>query len=96
MIAVQIGPPQVRVLLAVFPRGNPADSGREKITEINRIVARLDDQPHVFCLDIGAKFLDGGGYFLPGTFRPDNLHPASKGYDIWGAAVKDKVAELIK
>ena len=84
------------LLLAIFPRGNPGDSVRDKIAEINRIIARLDDQRHVFYLDIGAKFLDASGAFLPDTFRPDNLHPVAKGYDIWGAAVKDKLAELMK
>jgi lysophospholipase L1-like esterase len=89
--------PQAKILLlAVFPRGVPGDSVRGKIAEINRIIAKMDDQRHVFYLDIGAKFLDEKGYFLPGTFRPDNLHPVAKGYDIWGAAVKDKLAELMK
>jgi lysophospholipase L1-like esterase len=69
---------------------------RDKIAEINRLISRLDDQRNVFYLDIGAKFLDERGYFLPEAFRPDNLHPAAKGYDIWGAAVKDKLAELMK
>ncbi len=32
----------------------------------------------------------------PDAFRPDNLHPLAKGYDIWGAAVKDKLAQLMK
>ena len=84
------------LLLAVFPRGVPGDSVRDKISEINRTIARLDDRQHVFYLDIGAKFLDDKGYFLPDSFRPDNLHPVAKGYDIWGAAVKDKLAELMK
>ena len=69
---------------------------RDKIAEANRIIARLDDQRHVFYLDIGAKFLDDKGYFLPDTFRPDNLHPQAKGYEIWGEAVKDTLAELLK
>jgi lysophospholipase L1-like esterase len=84
------------LLLGVFPRGLPGDSVRDKIAEINRIIARLDDQRHVFYMDIGSKFLDENGKFLPDTFRPDNLHPQAKGYDIWGAAVKDKLAELMK
>jgi len=84
------------LLLAVFPRGVPGDSVRDKIVEINRIIAKLDDQRHVFYMDIGAKFLDEKGYFLPDTFRNDNLHPQASGYDIWGAAVKDKLAELMK
>jgi len=85
--------PQAKILLlAVFPRGVPGDSVRDKITQINRIVARLDDQRHVFYMDIGAKFLDEKGTFLPDAFQADNLHPTPKGYDIWGAAVKDKIA----
>jgi lysophospholipase L1-like esterase len=84
------------LLLAVFPRGLPGDSVRDKIVEINRIIAKLDDQRHVFYMDIGAKFLDEKGYFLPDTFRNDNLHPQAAGYDIWGAAVKDKLAELMR
>jgi lysophospholipase L1-like esterase len=84
------------LLLAIFPRATPADPIRDKIAEANRIIARLDDQKNVFFMDIGAKFLDEKGVFLPDTFRPDNLHPVAKGYDIWGAAVKDKLAELMK
>ena len=84
------------LLLAIFPRSIPGDPVRDKIAEVNRIVSKLDDQQHVFYMDIGAKFLDEKGYFLPDAFRADNLHPQAKGYDIWGAAVKDKLAELMK
>jgi lysophospholipase L1-like esterase len=84
------------LLLAIFPRSVPGDPIRDKLGEVNKIIAKLDDQRHVFYLDIGARFLDDRGYFLPDTFRPDNLHPVAKGYDIWGAAVKDKLAELMK
>jgi lysophospholipase L1-like esterase len=89
--------PDARILLlAIFPRGLPGDSVRDKIARINKIISKLDDQRHVFYLDIGAKFLDDRGYFLPSSFRPDNLHPEAKGYEIWGDAVKDKLAELMK
>jgi len=89
--------PNARILLlAIFPRSIPGDPVRDKIAEVNRIISRLDDQQHVFYMDIGAKFLDERGFFLPDTFRGDNLHPQAKGYDIWGAAVKDKLAELMK
>ncbi len=84
------------LLLAIFPRSVPADPVRDKIAEVNQIIAKLDDQKHVFFMDIGSKFLDDKGYFLPDTFRPDLLHPVAKGYDIWGAAVKDKLAELLR
>ena len=84
------------LLLAIFPRSMPGDPVRDKIADVNRIISKLDDQRHVFYMDIGAKFLDEKGVFLPDAFRADNLHPQAKGYDIWGAAVKDKLAELMK
>jgi lysophospholipase L1-like esterase len=84
------------LLLAIFPRSYPGDPVRDKIADVNRVIAKLDDQKHVFFLDIGSRFLDDKGYFLPDTFRADLLHPVAKGYDIWGAAVKDKLAELMK
>jgi lysophospholipase L1-like esterase len=84
------------LLLAIFPRSIPGDPVRDKIAEVNKIISKLDDQQYVFYLDIGARFLDDKGYFLPDTFRADNLHPQASGYDIWGAAVKDKLAELMK
>jgi lysophospholipase L1-like esterase len=84
------------LLLAIFPRSVPGDPVRDKIAEVNRIIARLDDQKNVFFMDIGPKFLDASGVFLPEAFRPDNLHPAAKGYDIWGAAVQAKLADLMR
>ena len=84
------------LLLAIFPRSVPGDPVRDKIAEANRIISRLDDSQHVFYLDIGSKFLDEKGYFLPDAFRPDNLHPLAKGYDIWGEAVQAKLAQLLK
>jgi len=89
--------PEAKILLlGIFPRGVPGDPVRDRIAEINRIVARLNDDTHVFYMDIGAKFLDEKGVFLPNTFRPDNLHPVAKGYEIWGEAVKEKLAQLLK
>lgn len=84
------------LLLAIFPRSVPGDPVRDKLAEVNKIIAKLDDQRHVFFMDIGPKFLDDKGVFLPDSFRGDNLHPQAKGYDIWGGAVKDKLAELMK
>jgi beta-glucosidase len=74
----------------------PGDPVRDKIAEVNQIISRLDDKKNVFYMDIGQKFLDDKGVFLPDSFRPDNLHPAAKGYDIWGEAVSAKLAELMK
>ena len=84
------------LLLAIFPRSVPGDPVRDKLAEANRIISRLDDQQHVFYLDIGPKFLDEKGFLLPNSFRPDNLHPTALGYEIWGQAVQAKLAELMK
>jgi beta-glucosidase len=84
------------LLLAIFPRSVPGDPVRDKIAETNRIIARLDDQRRVFYLDIGPKFLDDKGFFLPNAFRPDNLHPQARGYEIWGEAVQTTLAVLMK
>ena len=84
------------LLLAIFPRSVPGDPVRDKIADVNKIIAKLDDQQHVFYMDIGSQFLDEKGVFLPDSFRPDNLHPQAKGYDIWGQAVSAKLAQLMK
>ena len=89
--------PDAKILmLAIFPRGLPGDAIRDKIALVNKLIARLDDQKHVFVMDIGSKFLDDKGVFLPDSFRPDNLHPVAKGYDIWGQAVQARLAEFLK
>ena len=89
--------PDARILLlAIFPRSVPGDPVRDKIVEVNKIISRLDDRQHVFYLDIGAKFLDDKGVFWADSFRPDNLHPLAKGYDIWGEAVQARLAQLLK
>jgi lysophospholipase L1-like esterase len=84
------------LLLAIFPRGQPGDPVRDKIAQVNKLIARLGDQKRVFFMDIGSKFLDEKGVFLPESFRPDNLHPQARGYDIWGQAVQARLAELLK
>jgi lysophospholipase L1-like esterase len=84
------------LLLAVFPRGLPGDPVREKLADVNRVIARLDDQTHIFYLDIGAQFLDEKGALLPGAFRADNLHPMAPGYDIWGKAVQPILAKWLQ
>ena len=80
--------PDAKILLmAIFPRGTgPNDSNRRKMEAVNKIIARLDDQKHVFFMNINDKFLDANGALI--GFRPsDHLHPVPEGYEIWAAAV---------
>lgn len=85
------------LLLAIFPRGEKAspNPGREKIAQVNAIIAKLDDGKHVFFLDIGAKFMEPDGS-LTKEIMPDFLHLSPKGYQIWADAISPKLAELMK
>jgi len=75
------------LLLAIFPRGaGPSDSNRRKCEEANKIISRLDDQKHVFFVNINSKFLnDQGG--LIGFRTTDHLHPVEQGFEIWASSV---------
>jgi lysophospholipase L1-like esterase len=85
------------LLLAIFPRGaGPGDAARQKNEEANKLIPKLADNKHVFFMDLNPQFLDENGVLKPGTFLPDNLHPAEKGYEIWGAAVKDTLDGYLK
>jgi lysophospholipase L1-like esterase len=85
------------LLLAVFPRGEKAspNPGREKLAQVNAIIAKLADNKHVFFMDIGAKFLQPDGT-LPKDIMPDFLHPNEAGYQIWADAISPKLTELMK
>lgn len=83
------------LLLGIFPRANPGDAIRKTVLDVNPIIAKLHDGKNVFYRDIGDKFLDASGN-IPADIMADKLHPTEKGYEIWAAAVKDQLAELMK
>jgi lysophospholipase L1-like esterase len=83
------------LLLAIFPRGSgPNDANRTKNEEANKIIAKLDDQKHVFFKNINDKFLDAQGKLV--GFRNDTVHPNVQGYEIWGSAVADTLKKWVK
>jgi len=83
------------LLLAIFPRGEKPNPGREKNDKVNTIVAKLDDGGKtVKYLDIGAKFLSEDKS-LAKEIMPDFLHLSEKGYTIWADAVMASVKELL-
>ncbi len=84
------------LLLAIFPRGaGPSDSNRLKVEEVNKIIAKLDDQKHVYFMNINSKFLGENGR-LVGFRTSENLHPVEEGYEIWASTVADKLKSWIK
>jgi lysophospholipase L1-like esterase len=84
------------LLLAIFPRGaTPNDANRRKVEECNKIIAKLDDQKHVFFMNINDKFLTPEGRLI--GFRPsDNLHPVTEGFDIWLSSVAPTLKSWVK
>jgi lysophospholipase L1-like esterase len=96
--------PNMKVLLlGVFPRASaakdvtvvPADKLNPKIKAINDLIAKYADDKKVFYKDIGPKFLNAEGG-LDRKVMPDLLHLSAEGYKIWGDAIKEDVAKLVK
>jgi len=90
--------PQAKILLlAVFPRGEKAapNPGREKLKQVNEIIAKLDDGKNIHFLDIGSQFLQPDGS-LSKEIMPDFLHLSAAGYQIWADAISPKLAELMQ
>ncbi|MEI7730550.1 MAG: platelet-activating factor acetylhydrolase IB subunit [Verrucomicrobiota bacterium] len=83
------------LLLAVFPRGEKPNPQREKLKQVNSIIAKLHDGNTVYYLDIGDKFLQANG-MLTKEIMPDFLHLSAKGYQIWADAITPTLASLMK
>ncbi|SKA98718.1 Lysophospholipase L1 [Prosthecobacter debontii] len=90
--------PQAKLLLlGVFPRGEKAspNPSRDKLKEVNQIIAKLDNGDSIHYLDIGDKFLQPDGS-LTKEIMPDFLHLSPAGYQIWADAITPKLGELMK
>jgi len=97
--------PETRILLlAILPRGPrpdpgdvPDDSGRrmEIIHAVNADLAKLADGRHVRFLDVGSLFLDANGR-IRDDLMPDRLHPNPAGYEVWAAAMKPVLDEMMR
>lgn len=84
------------LLLGLLPRGkDPANPHRGRIKSINTELAGLDGQDGVTFLDIGPKFLDTRGEFLPGL-APDHLHLSEQGYRLWAESMEPTLARLLQ
>lgn len=87
--------PKAKVLLlAVFPRDRKDSSMRQRVDQINALIAKLADGKQTVYLDIGQKFLDSAGE-IPNDIMPDRLHPNAKGYEIWYDAMQPTLEKLL-
>lgn len=94
--AIHAKSPATKVLLlAIFPRGEKPNPGREKLAKVNETIAKLHDGKGVHYLDIGGKFLTSENT-LTKDIMPDFLHLSKAGYQIWADAITPKLAELTK
>jgi lysophospholipase L1-like esterase len=82
------------LLLGLFPRADAAGTPAQ-IGEVNAALAKMDDGKIVRYLDIGPKFLTPDGT-LTKEIMPDLLHPSPAGYEIWAAAIKEPLAEMLR
>ena len=95
--AVRKKSPETKVLLlGLLPRGkDPANAHRGRIKSINTELAKLDGQDAVTFLDIGPRFLDDQGEFLPGL-APDHLHLSENGYRLWAETMEPTLVRLLQ
>ena len=86
--------PQAKILLlSIFPVGEKPNPGRKTREAINALISKFSGGA-VQYMDIAAKFLEPDGT-ISKEVMPDELHLSPKGYEIWSAAIKDKVKELM-
>jgi lysophospholipase L1-like esterase len=88
--------PRTKVLLlGVFPRGEKPNPQRDKLKQVNTIIARLDEGGKtVKYLDIGGHFVQDDGSISKEVMY-DFLHFTPKGYQMWADAVKGPILELL-
>jgi lysophospholipase L1-like esterase len=94
---LQLAWPNSKILLnAVFPFDKDASSpNRIKVKQLNKIIARLENNKTVFFKDYGPLLLEEDGSIAPETMK-DFLHPTPEGYAVWANAMTPDIQELLK
>ena len=92
------------LLLGLFPRGGkpvpegvkaaPPESLHPKVAVVNALLAEMEDDTSVTFIDLGDRFLDGGGN-LPRDTMPDYLHLSADGYGVWAEAIAGPIGDLM-
>jgi lysophospholipase L1-like esterase len=86
--------PELPIMLcAVFPSAAKLDRPKEKITEVNRLIAEaVKDDDRITFIDTYTLFADEEGDAKPEEF-PDLLHPNKSGYAKWAAKLRPVLEE---
>lgn len=82
------------LLLAIMPRGEKPDAMRDKLGEVNKLIALLGFENGITFLDIGPNFLSPDGTISRDVMK-DFLHPTEKGYAIWAGAMEPTLKRLL-
>ena len=93
-ICQQKAPNATIILTAIFPR-NDNVAVMPTINRINEKLAGFADGTRVRFLTINDRLADSEGKVFDHVFRPDKLHPALEGYQIWADALKPLFRELL-
>lgn len=87
-------PNAIVIVNALLPRGAAGDPARAKIAEVNARLAGLADGARVRYVDSGPGFVDAEGEVRP-ELMPDDLHPSAAGYEVWAAALRPVLLEVL-
>lgn len=88
--------PQSKVLInAVFPFEASFDHiNRQTVINVNKLLAGLADEKHVYFRDYGALLLEPDGS-ISSKVMADYLHPTQLGYDIWAKAMLPDIKSIL-
>ena len=86
-------PQAVIVLTGVLPRGDSPAAGT-LIASINERLAKRADELGVRFIDLRDQLVDRDGRLYDGV-TVDGLHLSVKGYDLWAAALKPLIEEVL-
>jgi len=89
--------PTAKILVnGVLPFEESATSPRRAdVKKVNALVAKLNDNKHIFVKDYGAIFLQPDGS-ISKEISGDFLHPTAKGYQLWVDAMLPDIQQLMK
>ena len=85
--------PQAKIILhAIFPRGGSAESkhaaARARNDATNALLKKwVDEDGDLVWLDLTDKLTDGNGWVTNDVFY-DELHPTTKGFEIWAKSLE--------
>ena len=83
------------LLFGPLPTGLDSDSERrKKYDRVHQLIADLGNREMVHYYNLVDELSDGQGHLKQDCYSDDGIHLKSKGYEVWGAFIAKKIAEL--